>query len=114
MATRGNRPASPAGRSRYGDGAKPLHSDRELFKWDRAGKEVVGEFISVRPFKDSSIGKVRTADGVVAFSCPSMLESILEEVKPGTGIGIVYTGDKPSAKGSPMKLFEVWELPASV
>jgi len=93
-------------------GGKPLHSGGEMFQWNKVGQELVGEFVSIKPFKNGHIANLNTEDGLVAFSAPAILAGILDGVMKGTKIAIVYSGDKPTKqKGfNPTKLFEVYEL----
>lgn len=111
-------PEAPRG-SKYAGrfpGGKALHdeSGKLNWQWEKVGTELVGEFLSMKPYENGHIAKVRGAeDGIVrAFSAPAILSSVLENVEPGTQIAIVFSGEKPAKKRgmNPVKLFEVYEL----
>lgn len=96
-------------------GGKALHdeSGKLNWQWENVGDELVGEFVSIKPYEKGHIAKVRDADGVMrAFSSPAVLSSTLENVEPGTRIAIVFSGEKPAKKRghNATKLFEVYEL----
>lgn len=107
--------------SKYSDrypGAKPLGGG-DMMQWEKIGQEVVGEFVAVKVYKNGHIANVLTSEGLVAFSAPAMLATVLNSISKGTRIAIVFSGEKPPKKGekgddgkplSPTKLFEVYEL----
>lgn len=102
-------------RTRYADrypGGVPLHGSSDMFQWDKVGKELVGEFVACKPYKKGHIGNVITDDGMVAFSAPTVLANILEGVKRGSKIAMVFASeDPPVSKGrSGVKRFEVYAL----
>jgi len=107
--------------SKYQDrypGAKPLGGG-DMVQWEKIGQEIVGEFMGLKVFRNGHIANVLTENGIVAFSAPAMLAGVLDSVKKGSKVAIVFSGEKSPEKGkkgddgkplSPTKLFEVYEL----
>lgn len=93
-------------------GGTPLHGSGEMYRWEKVGQEMVGEFVGIKPYKNGHIANVKTEDGVVAFSAPTILAGILQGVRQGSRIAIVFSGEKkPTKRGqSPTKQFEVYAL----
>lgn len=98
-------------------GGKALHDEggKLNWQWEKVGQELVGEFVGMKPYENGHIAKVREAESGImrAFSAPSVLASYLDNISPGTQIGIVFSEEKPAKKRglNPVKLFEVYELP---
>jgi len=120
MAKSGQGGRSEGPKENYADrfpGSVPLHPS-DMVKWDKVGQELVGTFLSVKPFKRGHIGQMETEDGRVAFSAPTILADILGGLRRGDRVAIVFTGERPNPKtGSKgeklndIKEFEVYQLP---
>lgn len=94
-------------------GSVPVHSGGTMLQWEKVGQEVIGTFVEIHPYKNGYIANVMTEEGPVAFSAPAMLADALKRLKNGDRIAIVFSGERPPKKRgqSPLKLFEVYQMP---
>lgn len=102
-----------AGNNAPPQGAVPLHSKGETFKWDEKGKVLEGILAG---FKTGSQGgqlvHIQTPDGKEAASAPTTLLQALEGVAIGTRVWIKYTGEEKAKSGRMVKQFEVYAIPS--
>lgn len=84
-------------------------AESELVRWEEP-REIEGNFLGFFKSKTgASYARIRSENKILAFSCPSMLHNKLlsKELTDNHEVKIIYTGEKPTAKGS-LKLFEVF------
>lgn len=83
------------------------------FEFAKVGDELVGEYRGMEPFRNGVKGKIKKPDGeIVAFSCATLLQDLLQELQVGDRVAIVLCGfqGKPKPGMSPMKVYQVFKV----
>lgn len=77
---------------------------------EKEGQDIVGKLLTVRDGNYGKVYDIETKDGVQTVFGTKFLENLMEQVKEGDKVKIVFTGkEAPKVKGySPMKTFEVF------
>jgi hypothetical protein len=93
------------------DGWRKL-SDGDVIKLE-IGESIKGELISKNTssrYNDCGIYKIMVPNDPVpkVILGSRQLDRIMETAAVGTHLTIIYTGKKPSDKGNPMKIFDVY------
>lgn len=76
-----------------------------IIGWE-TGRIAEGELIRIREGQYGPLMDIRTADGEVkCYGCPTIMESQLRDIPPGTDIAILCLGMRPQKSGR-----EAWDF----
>ena len=91
-----------------GGWSKQSGGDRDFFKFQNPGDELIGKWRGTRKGRFGDNGVVEQKSGEVAeFSLNTAIEDLVN-LEKGTGVKIVYIGKQTSKAGNEFKAFDVF------